>query len=226
MKRKILIIEDDKKIAELVKIYLEKENFETIIICDGKEGLENFFKESPQLVILDLMLPKIDGLTIAKSIRSKSDCPIIMLTAKDEEFDKIIGLELGADDYIAKPFSPKEMVARVKAVMRRTYKGNKEFNEIIKIKEIEIDPAKFEVKKRGKKISLTRREFKLLLAFAGSPGKMFSRNELMKEIYTIDDELVFDRTIDVHIANLRKKINDKDQHLIITITGMGYKLAE
>jgi len=118
------------------------------------------------------------------------------------------------------------MVARVKAVMRRTYKGNKEFNEIIKIKEIEINPAKFEVKKRGKKISLTRREFKLLLAFAGSPGKMFSRNELMKEIYTIDDELVFDRTIDVHIANLRKKINDKDQHLIITITGMGYKLAE
>jgi len=226
MKRKILIIEDDRKIAELIKLYLEKENFETIIICDGKEGLENFFKESPQLVILDLMLPKIDGLTIAKNVRLKSDCPIIMLTAKDEESDKIIGLELGADDYISKPFSPKEMVARVKAVMRRAYKGQKIENEIIKIKNLEIYPAKFEVKKGGKKINLTRREFKLLLAFADNPGKMFSRNELMKEIYTIDDEIVFDRTIDVHIANLRKKINDKNQRLIITITGMGYKLAE
>lgn len=226
MKEKILIIEDDRKIADLVKLYLEKENFETIIAYAGKDGLEKFFKESPQLVILDLMLPEIDGLTIAKSIRSKSDCPIIMLTAKDEESDKIIGLELGADDYISKPFSPKEMVARVKAVMRRTYKENKGADEIIIIKEIEIYPAKFEVKKRGRIINLTRREFKLLLAFTNNPGKMFSRSELMKEIYTMDDELVFDRTIDVHIANLRRKINDKDQRLITTIIGMGYKLAE
>lgn len=226
MKEKILIIEDDRKIADLVKLYLEKENFETIIAYTGKDGLERFFKESPQLVILDLMLPEIDGLAIAKSIRSKSDCPIIMLTAKDEELDKIIGLELGADDYISKPFSPKEMVARVKAVMRRTYKENKEADEMIVVKEMEIYPAKFEVKKRGKKINLTRREFKLLLAFANNPGKMFSRSELMKEIYTMDDELVFDRTIDVHIANLRRKINDKDQRLIVTVIGMGYKLAE
>lgn len=226
MKEKILIIEDDRKIADLVKLYLEKENFETIIAYDGKDGLEKFFKESPQLVILDLMLPEMDGLTVAKSIRSKSDCSIIMLTAKDEESDKIIGLELGADDYISKPFSPKEMVARVKAVMRRTYKENKGADEIIIIKEIEIYPAKFEVKKRGRIINLTRREFKLLLAFANNPGKMFSRSELMKEIYTMDDELVFDRTIDVHIANLRRKINDKEQRLIVTVIGMGYKLAE
>jgi len=226
MREKILIIEDDKKIAELVKLYLEREDFEVAIAGTGKDGLEKFSKISPQLVILDLMLPETDGLTVAKTIRSNNDCPIIMLTAKDEESDKIVGLELGADDYISKPFSPKEMVARVKAVLRRAYKEKKTENEIIKIKDLEIYPAKFEVKKRGKKINLTRREFKLLLAFAGSPGKMFSRSELMKGIYTMDDEIVFDRTIDVHVANLRKKINDKEQRLIVTISGMGYKLTE
>jgi len=227
MREKILIIEDDEKISDLVKLYLEKNSFKVAQASDGKEGLKEFGREKPDLIILDLMLPKIDGLTIAKSIRAESNTPIIMLTAKDEETDKIVGLEIGADDYIAKPFSPKELVARVKAVLRRYSQGTEtDSKKIIKIKDLEISSEKFEVKRGDKKINLTRREFRLLLALAKRPGVVFSRSDLMHQIYTFDDEAVFDRTIDVHIANLRRKLNDKKQNLIITLKGVGYKLKE
>ncbi len=225
MREKILIIEDDEKISDLLKLYLEKEGFKVEVAKDGKIGILKFSRENPDLLILDLMLPEVDGLTVARSIRAKSDIPIIMLTAKDEEMDKIVGLEIGADDYMIKPFSPKELIARVKAVLRRTYTTKKD-KPIIKIRDLEISQDKFEVKKNSKNIELTRREFKLLLALAQSPGKVFSRSDLMRSIYSDDDEVVFDRTIDVHIANLRRKLNDKKSNLIITIKGVGYKLKE
>lgn len=224
MKTHILIVEDDEKIANLVRLYLEKEQFGVLVAHDGEEGFSVFKKEQPALIILDLLLPKIDGLTLAKQIRQISDIPIIMLTAKGEEIDKVVGLEIGADDYIAKPFSPRELVARVKAVLRRTHETKKE-QTIIKVEDLKINQEKFEVDKNGKKIALTRREFKLLLVLAENPGKVFSRSELLDSVYSIDDE-VFDRTIDVHIANLRHKLGDKEQNLIKTIPGVGYKLQE
>ncbi len=225
MHEKILIIEDDEKISDLIKLYLDKDRFKVITANNGKKGMEKINKENPDLIILDLMLPEIDGLTIAKSVREKNNIPIIMLTAKDEEADKIVGLEIGADDYVAKPFSPKELVARVKAVLRRSSTGTIPDNKkTIKINGLEIIPEKFEVKRFGKLVNLTKREFNLLLAFAQQPGVVFSRSDLMRKIYTFDDEVIFDRTIDVHIANLRQKLNDKSQSLIITVKGVGYKL--
>jgi len=224
MREQILIIEDDEKIADLVKLYLEKERFGVLVAYDGQEGLTLFQKESPTLIILDLLLPKIDGLTLAKLVRQKSNTPIIMLTAKGEEIDKVVGLELGADDYIVKPFSPKELVARVRAVLRRAYEVKKS-DQLVKVGDLEINQEKFEVKKNGKKITLTHREFNLLLALAKTPGKVFSRSDLLDTVYSVDDE-IFDRTIDVHITNLRRKLGDKEQKLIKTITGVGYKLQE
>lgn len=227
MREKILIIEDDEKISDLVKLYLEKDSFTVFQAVDGREGLEKFSKEKPDLIILDLMLPEIDGLTIAKSVRAKNSTPIIILTAKDEEIDKIVGLEIGADDYVSKPFSPKELVARVKAVLRRSILDElTNDKKTIKIKELEIVPEKFEVRKNGKQIKLTRREFNLLLVLARRPGVIFTRTDLMRKIYTQTDTEVFDRTIDVHIANLRQKLNDKDKNTIETIKGVGYKLKE
>lgn len=226
MREKILIIEDDEKISELVKLYLDKDSFRVVQARDGKEGLEKFTKEKPDLIILDLMLPEIDGLSVARSIRSKNSTPIIMLTAKDEEIDKIVGLEIGADDYVSKPFSPKELVARVKAVLRRSTVEESKDYKTIKTKDLAIVPEKFEVKRNGKQIKLTRREFNLLMVLAQRPGVIFTRADLMRKIYTQTDTEVFDRTIDVHIANLRHKLNDKNQNMIETIKGVGYKLKE
>ena len=225
MKRKIAIIEDDKKIADLVKLYLEKEDFEVFIANDGEKGLEIIAKSAPDLIILDLMLPKIDGLAIAGKVFQEYKIPIIMLTAKGEEIDKIIGLEIGADDYMTKPFSPRELVSRIKAVLRRSESaGRPEKDDIVVIKDLEINPQKFSVKKNGKRIALTRKEFAILLILSKHPGRVFSRQDLMNQIYSIDDEPVFDRTVDVHISNLRNKLKDRAQQLIATVSGIGYKL--
>ena len=225
MKRKIAIIEDDKKIADLVKLYLEKEDFEVFIANDGEKGLEIIAKSAPDLIILDLMLPKIDGLAIAGKVFQEYKIPIIMLTAKGEEIDKIIGLEIGADDYMTKPFSPRELVSRIKAVLRRSESaGRPEKDDIVVINDLEINPQKFIVKKNGKRIALTRKEFAILLILSKHPGRVFSRQDLMNQIYSIDDEPVFDRTVDVHISNLRNKLKDRSQQLIATVSGIGYKL--
>ncbi|MHB1348063.1 MAG: response regulator transcription factor [Candidatus Humimicrobiaceae bacterium] len=225
MKRKIIIIEDDKKIADLLKIYLEKEDFDIFVANDGEKGLEMIARTTPDLIILDLMLPKVDGLTIARKVSLENKIPIIMLTAKVEEIDKIIGLEIGADDYISKPFSPRELVSRVKAVLRRSeFAGKTEKDNVVYIRDLEINPQNFSIKKNGEKVYLTRKEFAILLVLSKHPERVFSRQNLMDHIYTIDDEPVFDRTIDVHISNLRTKLQDRDQRLIETVSGIGYKL--
>ncbi len=173
------------------------------------------------------MLPEIDGMQVLKEIRSYSNVPVIILTAKEEEIEKILGLEMGADDYVTKPFSPKEVMARVKAVLRRSTPKAETKNNV-KISDLEIDANKFEVKKGNKKIQLSALEFKLLNLLASSPGRVFPREQIMKNIYESDSKIVFDRTIDVHVKNLRKKLGDnpKKPKYIESIFGVGYKFKE
>lgn len=228
MQNTILIIEDDKNIAELVKLYCNKEGFRAIIALDGKEGLDLAKKANPACIILDLMLPEIGGIDILKELRARGNTPVIILTAKEEEVEKILGLEMGADDYITKPFSPNELMARIKAVLRRTKHGATKTTDIIEIQDLQIDPEKFEVKKGTKKITLSASEFKLLRILAGSPGRVFSREQLMNELYENNAKTVFDRTMDVHIKNLRKKLNDnpKKPTYIESVFSIGYKFKE
>lgn len=225
MKQRILIIEDEAKIIKLLKLYLEKENFKTLTAQDGSQGLSIFRDKQPDLVILDLMLPRKDGISLLKEIRQTHDTPVIILSSKDEETDKVIGLELGADDYVTKPFSPKELVARIKSVLRR-FQQSEISPQIYQVKNLKVDPQRFEVKQNEQKINLTRREFDVLLALIKHPGVVYSRAELLDIVYANEAAEVYDRTIDVHISNLRKKLKDHNQELIATIKGVGYKLLD
>ena len=218
----ILIIEDEKKISEIVKTYLEREGFHAVIADTGEAALQQI-KNRFDLIILDLKLPDIDGETICSTIRESSDVPIIMLTAKSSEEERVKGLGMGADDYVVKPFSPRELIARVKAHLRRTKKGEKKslsFNEGA----LKIDTSAMEVKKRDKAIPLTASEFRILLGLAERPNIVFSREQLVNIVQGYDFE-GYDRVIDAHIKNLRHKIEDDTQKpmFIKTVYGAGYK---
>lgn len=228
MKNPILIVEDDKKIARVVKVYLEGEGFKIILAEKGKEALDLALKEPPSLVILDLMLPDMSGEEVCQELREIGDFPIIMLTAKSSEEERVAGFALGADDYIVKPFSPREMVARVKAVLKRAKRedlavaGRMSFNKGL----LTIDGRSYEVKKKGNTIDLTPTEFKILSVLAGSPGKVFTRGELVEKALGYQFE-GYERSIDAHIKNIRQKIEDdsKNPIFITTIYGVGYKFA-
>ncbi|MCS7287205.1 MAG: response regulator transcription factor [Anaerolineae bacterium] len=225
MGAKILVVEDEVKLTRLVADYLEAAGFQVLKAYTGKEALALFRHEKPDLVILDLMLPEIDGLEVARIIRRESSTPIIMLTARVEESDRILGLEIGADDYITKPFSLRELVARVRAVLRRA-KG--EFPALtIKVADIEIDPQKRTVTVAGKPVDLTPTEFEILNLLARHPGRVFTRLEILEKVQPYAYE-GYERTVDVHIKNLRKKIepDPRNPRYIITVYGVGYKLAE
>jgi len=220
---RILVVEDEAKIAEIVKAYLEKEQYDVTLADTGEKAL-SALKQGFDLIILDLMLPDMEGEDICQTIRGDSDVPIIMLTAKSEEEDRIKGLGIGADDYVVKPFSPRELVARVKALLRRV-KGSKEiisFNQ----GDLVIDSKRFEVTKKGSQIVLTPTEFKLLQCVAGHPGQVFTRLQLVNVILGYDFE-GYDRTIDAHIKNIRHKIEDdqKSPSYIKTVYGIGYKFV-
>ncbi len=221
MRGRILVIEDEKKIAELVKAYLEKEGFEVTAAQTGKEAV-SVLKNKFDLIILDLMLPDMDGEDICRSIRKDSDIPIIMLTAKSEEEDRIKGLGIGADDYVVKPFSPRELVARVKALLRRA-KGPKQSVSFNK-GDLVIDSLRFEIKKDGAPVVLTPTEFKLLQCLAEHPGQIFSRLQLVNIILGYDFD-GYDRTIDAHIKNIRHKIEEdpREPSYIKTVYGVGYR---
>jgi DNA-binding response OmpR family regulator len=222
--KKILIVEDDENIRELLKIYFGKEGFEVVEAEDGEQALDAFIRENPHLIILDLMIPAIDGITVAKEIRKKSNVPILMLTAKAEEEDRIKGLEIGADDYVTKPFSPKELVLRVNNIIKRTYPEE----QILKFKDLEIHPKEMKVFQNGKEVPFTAKEFKIIFAMVKKPGVVFSRENIMDEIYTEYDDVVFDRTIDVYIKNIRKKLGDnpKNPKYIESVYGAGYRLKK
>ncbi len=216
----ILIVEDEERLAQLHCDYLAQAGYESEIISEGPPVVEWVKQNRPTLIILDLMLPGKDGINICREIREFSRVPIIMVTARVEEIDRLLGLEYGADDYICKPFSPREVVARVKAVLRRAHLSPEE--EVSEVVRFEID--KHLVMLRDKPMELTAVEFKLLKILADSPGRIFSRDQLMKHIYT-DERVVCDRTIDSHVKKLRKKISTVDPgvELIRSVYGVGYK---
>lgn len=226
-KQKILIVDDDENIAELLSLYLTKECFDTQMVYDGEEALRAFDSYQPNLILLDLMLPGIDGYQVCREIRSRSNVPIIMLSAKGEVFDKVLGLELGADDYIIKPFDSKELVARVKAVLRRYQPAKAETNDVSKGKCVEypgisINLTNYSVVVDGQHVDMPPKELELLYFLAASPNQVFTREQLLDQIWGY--EYIGDtRTVDVHIKRLREKIKDHNGWSLSTVWGIGYK---
>ena len=225
MENKILVVDDEKPIVDILKINLEKNGYKVIVAYDGETAAEMAYTHEPDLILLDVMLPKMDGFSVCRKIREKLAVPIIMLTAREEEVDKVLGLELGADDYMTKPFSLRELMARVKANLRRTQIVNKSEPgaEVLAYGELVIESEKYEVKKRGEVIPLTFREFELLKFLATKKGKIFTREQLLNKVW--DYEFYGDvRTVDVTIRRLREKIEDNPSlpAYIITKRGVGY----
>lgn len=220
-KTKILIVDDDLNICELISLYLEKEGYKTSKAHSGLKAIETINLENPDLILLDLMLPEIDGYEVCKEVRKTRDTPIIMITSRGETFDKVIGLELGADDYVVKPFDSKELVARIKAVLRR-FKVKKENNGAITYGELTIDERTHVVVYHGNSIQLPLKEFELLLFFAKRPKQVFTREQLLDKIWGYDF-LGDTRTVDVHIKRLREKMTEDDEWSIKTVWGVGYK---
>jgi DNA-binding response OmpR family regulator len=224
----ILIAEDDKKTASLVALYLEREGFETIVAYDGQQALELARRHSPIFVILDLMLPLLDGWEVCRQLRRSSDVPILILSAREEEIDRVSGLTLGADDYVVKPFSPRELVARVKAILRRGRLGHADSERVLSRGELVLDPEKRKVTLRGRTVPLTPHEFNLLRTLMMAPGKVFTREELLARLYPQEDIAVIERVVDVHIGKLRQKIEKEptNPRYILTIRGVGYQFSE
>lgn len=226
-KQKILIVDDDENIAELISLYLMKECFDTMMVYDGEEALRAFETYKPNLVLLDLMLPGIDGYQVCREIRSKSATPIIMLSAKGEVFDKVLGLELGADDYVIKPFDSKELIARVKAVLRRYQPVKAEEPETQKGKYVEypgliVNLTNYSVIVDGENVDMPPKELELLYFLASSPNQVFTREQLLDHLWGYE-YLGDTRTVDVHIKRLREKIKDHPTWKLSTVWGIGYK---
>ena len=225
MRRKILIVDDEKNIVDILKFNLQKESFDTIEAYDGRQALELAEREKPDLIILDVMLPEIDGFTVCRLLRQKMQTPILMLTAREEEVDKVLGLELGADDYITKPFSPRELMARVKANLRRVTDDSipAQKNEVIRYGDLEIDINRYEVRRSGSPIELTLREFELVKFLGMQKGQVFSRENLLEKVWGY--EYFGDvRTVDVTVRRLREKLErDASKPVyILTKRGVGY----
>ena len=222
--KRILVVEDETVIRDAVSAYLERENYTVRGVGDGQSAVEEFEKHSFDLVILDLMLPKLSGERVCRAIRDVSNVPIIMLTAKGEVEDRIIGLELGADDYLVKPFSPRELVARVRALFRRAHKEAEPQAEVLEYGVLTIDISGHKVLIRGEEVDLTASEFKLLTTLARYPGRVYSRMELVEKVLGYDFE-GYERTIDSHVKTLRAKLGDdpRNPHWLFTVHGVGYR---
>lgn len=223
----ILIVEDDGKTASLISLYLEREGYQTAVAHDGMEALELAKRLNPAFLVLDLMLPELDGWEVCRRVREFSDVPILMLTARGEEVDRVLGLMIGADDYLVKPFSPRELVARVKAVLRRAQPRVKDKIDTLTLGDLTLDVQKHQLTLRGRPIGLTASEFKLLRLLMSAPGRLFTREQLLNALYPRGEEVV-DRVIDVHIGKLRQKIegDPSNPRYILTIRGFGYQFSE
>jgi two-component system response regulator BaeR len=219
MSGKILIVEDEPKLASLLADYLKASGFDSVLLANGMEVVPWVREHKPDMVLLDLMLPGRDGIDICKEIRTFSRVPVIMVTAKVEEIDRLLGLELGADDYICKPFSAREVVARVKAVLRRAHDG-----QTVQVQGLVLDEHRYRATLHGRDLELTAVEFKLLQLLVGSPGRIYGRQQIMERIYN-DDRFVTDRTVDSHVKKLRRKIEAADPKMILihSVYGVGYK---
>ncbi len=221
---KILVADDDRNINELLGLYLDKEGYTVVSAADGEEAIAKFTAENPDLVLLDIMMPKQDGWQVCREIRKKSNCPIIMITAKGETFDKVLGLELGADDYVVKPFDAKEIIARIKAVLRRTGK-NVDASDVKEVNydKLVVNMTKYEIKVDGKVIDTPPKELELLYHLASNPNRVYTRDQLLDEVWGF--EYYGDsRTVDVHVKRLREKLEGvSDKWMLKTVWGVGYK---
>ena len=220
---KIMVVDDDSNICELLRLYLEKEGYDTILAENGTQALEKFDREKPDLILLDIMMPQLDGWQVCREIRKKSQCPIIMLTAKGEVFDKVLGLELGADDYVVKPFEAKEVVARGKAVLRRSGIQNDKKVKEVRYDGLYINMENYELRIRGKQVDTPPKEMELIFHLASNPNRVFTRDQLLDEVWGF--EYYGDsRTVDVHVKRLREKLDGvSDQWNLKTVWGVGYK---
>ena len=220
---KIMVVDDDSNICELLRLYLEKEGFDPVIAPNGVKALELFDSEKPDLILLDVMMPQLDGWQVCREIRKKSQCPIIMLTAKGEVFDKVLGLELGADDYVVKPFEAKEVIARVKAVLRRSGVQNQKKAKEVSYDGLYINMENYELRVRGKQIDTPPKEMELIYHLASNPNRVYTRDQLLDEVWGF--EYYGDsRTVDVHVKRLREKLDGvSDQWTLKTVWGVGYK---
>lgn len=220
---KILIADDDRNIVELLRLYIEKEGYTTVIAYDGKQAISSFKSENPNLVVLDVMMPEADGWQVCKEIRKINDTPIIMLTAKGETFDKVLGLELGADDYMVKPFETKELIARIKAVLRRYDTKEKVSEDEIIYENISVNLVNYELKLNGEIVEIPPKELELLHFLASNPNRVFTREQLLEEVWGFD-YFGDSRTVDVHIKRLREKIENVEGNWTLkTVWGVGYK---
>ena len=221
---KVLVADDDKNICELLRLYLVKEGFQVVLAGDGEEALARFSAENPDIILLDVMMPRLDGWQVCREIRKKSECPIIMITAKGETFDKVLGLELGADDYVVKPFETKEIVARIKAVLRRTGKSAAE-NDVKEVSydKLVVNMTKYELKVDGKVVDTPPKELELLYHLASNPNRVYTRDQLLDEVWGF--EYYGDsRAVDVHVKRLREKLEGvSDKWTLKTVWGVGYK---
>jgi len=223
----ILVVEDDRKISSLVGVYLQREGFRTKFAGDGVTALDILAELTPELIILDLMLPALDGWQVCRKVRERSNVPIVILTARCDEAERVLGLSLGADDYVVKPFSPRELVERVKAVLRRVKRERTDCGGIFEFGELCLDPTRRRVTLRGTSVLLTRSEYNLLAALMTSPGRAFSREQLLRCLYPRGEEVV-ERVVDVHIGKLRQKIEAGQpfRRFIYTVRGFGYRFSE
>ena len=222
----VLVVEDEIEIARIVRDYLRNAGFEVIVVGDGGSAVASVRSAKPDLLVLDLGLPGRDGLDVAREIRRWSDTPIVMLTARGDETDRIVGLELGADDYVVKPFSPKELVARVRAVLRRS-RAAARGDEIVRAGDVEIDTGRMRVSVGGAPVELTPTEFQLLATLAREPGRVFTRSQLLDAVHGVAIE-TYERAIDAHVKNLRRKIEPTpgDPRYVVTVHGVGYRFAD
>lgn len=220
---KILIVDDDQNICELLRLYAEKEGYTVVLAHDGRKAVERFESEDPDIILLDIMLPEQDGWQVCREIRKKSQCPIIMLTAKGETFDKVLGLELGADDYVVKPFEPKEILARIKAVLRRSGRQNPNEKKIVTFDKLSINLNNYELKVNGVQVDTPPKEMELIYHLASNPNRVFSRDQLLDEVWGFN-YYGDSRTVDVHVKRLREKLEGvSEQWSLKTVWGVGYK---
>ncbi|MFF2411358.1 response regulator transcription factor [Streptomyces sp. NPDC058092] len=226
MSARILVAEDDVKQARLIRIYLEREGNEVQIVADGRSAIDRARSSRPDLIVLDVMMPNVDGLDVCRILRAESQVPILLLTARTTEEDMLLGLDLGADDYVAKPYSPRELTARVRALLRRAKAAGRSDPELLTVDDLEIDVARYEVRVAGEPVVLTGKEFAILTVLAGEPGRVFTRARIIDQVFGFDQN-VLERTVDAHVMNLRRKLERgrPDRRYVETVYGRGYRLA-
>jgi DNA-binding response OmpR family regulator len=227
MSARVLIAEDDPKQAHLMQVYLERDGHSVLVVHDGRRALEQARARQPDLIVLDVMMPGVDGLDVCRILRAESDVPILLVTARSTEDDKLLGLDIGADDYVTKPFSPRELAARVRALLRRAGKTAPSAATMHTVGDLEIDAARFEVRVAGQPVVLTAKEFGILEVLAAEPGRVYTRTQIIDRAFGFD-HYVLERTVDAHVMNLRRKIEQDpaEPRYVQTVYGRGYRLAE